>query len=285
MNYGMPYKGSKSKMAEWIIDILPGGKVLVDAFGGGGAISHCAVLSGKWEKVIYNELEPLIAKAFSMAAHGKFKGERRWISREEFNLLKDSDPYAAICFSFGNDLKTYCYGKDIEEGKRLLHELIFEEDVQKRRLCWHKMITFLQRLQSLQSLQSLERLQSLESLESLERLQSLEIHNMSYECLEIPDGAIIYCDIPYKDTNDYISEFNHEKFYDWCRNNKNLVFISEYSMPNDFHLVDQIEKRTTLSSTNNNTKTIERLYCNKPFKRPKQVTLFDFLKEDENDTL
>ena len=272
MNYGMPYKGSKTKIAEWIIDILPAGKVLVDAFGGGGAISHCAVLSGKWEKVIYNELEPLIAKAFKMAVHGEFKGERRWISREEFNLLKDSDPYAAICFSFGNDIKTYCYGKDIEEGKRLLHELIFEEDIQKRRLCWCKMITFLQ------SLESLER------LERLERLQSLEIHNMSYECLEIPDGAIIYCDIPYKDTNDYISEFNHEKFYDWCRNNKNLVFISEYSMPDDFYLVDEIEKTSSFSSTTA-TKTIERLYCNKPFKAPKQVTLFDFLKEDENDAL
>lgn len=36
MQYGMPYMGSKSKIAEWIIDILPEGKVLVDAFGGGG---------------------------------------------------------------------------------------------------------------------------------------------------------------------------------------------------------------------------------------------------------
>ena len=39
--------------------------------------------------------------------------------------LKDTDPYVAICFSFGNDLKTYCYGKDIEETKKALHYAIF----------------------------------------------------------------------------------------------------------------------------------------------------------------
>ena len=31
----------------------------------------------------------------------------------------------AICFSFGNDLKTYCYGKDVEPLKKALHYAIF----------------------------------------------------------------------------------------------------------------------------------------------------------------
>ena len=58
MNYGFPYMGSKSKIADWVIDQLPSGKRLVDLFGGGGAITHCAVESKKWQQVVYNELNP-----------------------------------------------------------------------------------------------------------------------------------------------------------------------------------------------------------------------------------
>lgn len=36
-DYGMPYMGSKSKIALDIIKKLPSGKRLVDLFGGGGA--------------------------------------------------------------------------------------------------------------------------------------------------------------------------------------------------------------------------------------------------------
>ena len=35
----MPFKGSKCKIAEKIINILPDAEVFVDLFGGGGAIS------------------------------------------------------------------------------------------------------------------------------------------------------------------------------------------------------------------------------------------------------
>lgn len=37
-NYGMPYLGSKNKIAEDIIDFLPSGNRLVDLFGGGEVI-------------------------------------------------------------------------------------------------------------------------------------------------------------------------------------------------------------------------------------------------------
>lgn len=43
----------------------------------------------------------------------------------DFFRLKDTDPYVAICFSFGNDLKTYCYGKEVEPLKKALHYAIF----------------------------------------------------------------------------------------------------------------------------------------------------------------
>lgn len=122
--YGMPYKGSKNAIAEKLIEVLPPAEHFYDLFGGGGAITHCALLSGKYKHVHYNEIDPLISKAFGMAIHGEFKNETRWISREDFNRLKDTDPYVAICFSFGNDLSTYCYSREIEPFKKALHNAI-----------------------------------------------------------------------------------------------------------------------------------------------------------------
>ena len=119
-NYGLPYQGSKNQIAEEIIDFLPQGNRLVDLFGGGGAISHCASLSGKWKSILYNEYNPLVVKAFIMAINGEFDNDNRWIDREEFNRLKDSDPYVAFAFSFSNNLLSYAYSDDSVELKKAL---------------------------------------------------------------------------------------------------------------------------------------------------------------------
>lgn len=57
--YGVPYRGSKNKLAEDIIALLPKGRRLVDLFAGGCAMTHCALLSEKWERVLCNDLYPL----------------------------------------------------------------------------------------------------------------------------------------------------------------------------------------------------------------------------------
>ena len=36
MRYGLPYKGSKNSIAEWIVDSLPRADIFVDLFFGGG---------------------------------------------------------------------------------------------------------------------------------------------------------------------------------------------------------------------------------------------------------
>ena len=122
---GLPYKGGKSKLAERIVSIFPHAEHLYDLFSGGCAIAHCALLKNKFPHVHINDINPMMPQAFVKALQGGFDDEDRWISREDFFKLKDTDPYVAICFSFGNDLKTYCYGKDIEETKKALHYAIF----------------------------------------------------------------------------------------------------------------------------------------------------------------
>ena len=127
-NYGLPYMGSKNKLAEEIVNFLPQKKVLVDLFGGGGAISDCAIQSGKYEKIIYNELNSLISETFQKAINGEYENERRWVSREEFEKLKKTDGYVAICFSFSNNCNTYMYGPKIEPYKRAYHYAIVFDD-------------------------------------------------------------------------------------------------------------------------------------------------------------
>ena len=124
-NFGISYKGSKSRIADKIVGLLPRAEHFYDLFAGGCAISHCALLKNKYKHIHINDINPMMPKAFVKALQGGFDDEDRWISREDFFRLKDTDPYVAICFSFGNDLKTYCYGKNIEETKKALHYAIF----------------------------------------------------------------------------------------------------------------------------------------------------------------
>ena len=125
MTYGLPYKGSKTKLAERIIDLMPRAEHLYDLFAGGCAIAHCALVKGKYGHVHINDINPMMPQAFVKALNGGFDDEDRWISREDFFRLKDTDPYAALCFSFGSDTRTYIYGKDKEEYKKALHYAIY----------------------------------------------------------------------------------------------------------------------------------------------------------------
>lgn len=84
-------------------------------------------------------------------------------------------------------------------------------------------------------------------------IQDVDFLIGSYDKLEIPNDSIIYCDPPYKDTCGYKTEyFDHEKFYDWCRQMKqkgHTIFISEYSMPDDFIEVWRGEIKTNFASS------------------------------------
>ena len=121
MKYGITYQGSKNAIAEKIIEFLPSGRRFVDLFGGGAAISHCAVLSGKWQKVLYNEYNPLLANLIKKAINGDFKNEKRWISREDFFRLKEKEGYIKYCWSFSCAGNCYLYSKEIEPWKKALH--------------------------------------------------------------------------------------------------------------------------------------------------------------------
>ena len=266
--------GSKNQIAKWVIEHLPKKENLYDLFGGGGAITHCALEYVKFERVYYNELDPLTFKAFDMAIHGKFNNENRWISREDFNKLKNKDPYVAICFSFGNNLRNYCYSKQIEKLKKALHYAICFSDFKllqdlgielktkiSERIELTKQVKELLKLNHLQ-MQNLEALNRLQSLERLESLQHLYLTNKDYADVQIKENSVIYCDPPYKNTEKYRVDFSYANFYEWCGKQKQLVIISEYDMPDDFICIAEKEKISLMHSANRTTKT-EKLFVPK----------------------
>ena len=320
-NYGLPYTGSKSKIAHWVIDNLPRGRVLIDAFAGGCAITHRALLSQKWQTIIANDINRKYPQLFLDAVRGKYRDERRWISREDFERLKAKDAFVACCWSFSNNLQHYTYSRRIEPYKRALHYAIVFDDfapmqelmpevaqaiteallgqkkLHDRRITAQNVIVKTlkrltgdnyahqsiqsnplyrsilhsnkdaQSLESLQSLQSLERLERLQSLESLQSLERLRVTSLSYDEIDIPDDAVVYCDPPYHACRGHLYEgtadaFDHCTFYDWCvRVSKtNPIFISEYSIDDDrFEVVAEKQKMTRLASVKSFNVT-ERLY-------------------------
>ena len=372
MKYGLPYKGSKNKLAERIVSLMPKADHLIDLFCGGCAVSHCAILRDKWPHIHINDIDWRPVTLFVDALDGQYCDETRWISREDFFRLKDTDPYVAIVWSFGNNMRDYLYSQEIEPLKRAIHFAMFYGDYEPARELGHD-LSFIEPLHDLQKRyiavkhyfsrlghfqqQSFEGGAELECSPGVSREIQLQSWNMGgggkttplipsndhtkcstwnvgtewgsskkkeiqriaeyhpierrnnllqiavprtaplatrcgggqkpllthsvgdYQQVEIPDGSVIYCDIPYLDTNVYDKEhgFDYERFYDWCSRQTQPMFISSYDMPDDrFRCIEEFAHRSTLSATANNLVT-ERIYIPRhqtPPPRPVQLSLF-----------
>ena len=277
---GLPYQGSKRRIATRIVDILPAASVLVDAFAGGCAITHAALLSGKFDKVIANDLSDAPQLFYYCVKYG-VPEKPRWVSREEFFALKDRDPLIRYCYSFGNDGQSYLYGRDIEPLKRAAHQAVVDGDCSllpaairepvsealgdvigtyERYLCYKRTIRELNKGRS-----DLERLQHLERLERLQHLEHLDqpaISRRDYRDVYIPDGAVVYCDPPYANTGGYGSSFDHQAFYAWCRavGKNHPLFVSEYWMPSDFRCVAEYEVHALRGSATNAQTRVEKIF-------------------------
>ena len=122
--YGAAYQGSKSKIADDIISLLPSRKYLIDAFSGGGALAHCAMESGKFEHIIANDLQTkdILEAHFLWTPEQHLEFQKKWITKEEFE--ETDNLYIKTCWSFSNNRKAYIYSKACYEYKRRLHNAI-----------------------------------------------------------------------------------------------------------------------------------------------------------------
>ena len=122
--YGAAYQGSKSKIADEIISMLPSKKYFIDSFSGGGALAHCALESGKFEHIIANDIQTkdILEAHFLWTPEQHLEFQKKWITKEEFE--KTDNLYIKTCWSFSNNRKAYIYSKACYEYKRRLHNAI-----------------------------------------------------------------------------------------------------------------------------------------------------------------
>lgn len=362
MRYGVPYQGSKNKIADWVVDHLPDGKTLVDLFAGGCAVTHAAILAGKWENFIINDLGDA-PDVFENAVNGKYANEKRWISREDFYKLKDSDPYVRYSWSFGNNGANYLYAREVESWKKALHyarvfgdtsllqnmeiegdgsradvmahkaeykekyirwwlsrqkypqaeidkliknvkadverdkeELrayllkalkssgLTQAEVQRRlgtqmaghyfgRSQWgfptqemyQRMQEFIPLPDDYNELVGLFRLR--QSLQSLQRLQRLQRLQLDYRNVEIPQGAVVYADPPYKNTDctGYAGQFDYDAFKKWLADVPFMVIVSEYNAPKGCAEIASIKKQQTMGTGNKGGTNTEKLFVQDRF--------------------
>ena len=279
MRYGLPYQGSKNSIAKWLISNLPSADTFVDLFCGGGAVTHCAMLSGKWNNFIMNDIDARLPILFKDCVYGKYTVENRreWVDRETFNRMKDKDAYIALVWSFGNNGKNYIYGSDIEKFKKDYHRAVYSNDTSilekygykinpsKLNDVYGRYLEFNRQIKKFarNDLGILSRQIEIERLQRLQSLQSLQSLGVDYRSVKIPNDAVIYCDIPYAGTNcGKYQGFNHGEFYEWAEKQDN-IFISEYQMPENFIPIAKTTK-SVLSAANGNSKVAtEYLFTNR----------------------
>ena len=273
---GLPYQGSKKKVAKKIVEIIKqnfgADKVVYDVFGGGGAITAECLKTGL--DVKYNDHCSFITAAFQKV----ISSDREWlktliISREEFLKIRAKqektldDELKLLVNSFGNDRQSYLYGKAHADVKyNLAVEIIAKHNVfsgykqtdtyrnAARPFDAGKPVKN-QVLNQLEQLEQLGRLQQLQQLERLQQLEQLEVTNNDYRAFTDVEGAIIYLDPPYEnsDVDGYSDskQFNHSEFYDWAVKmaRENIVLLSSYTVSDDrFEEVFRFETaRSTLS--------------------------------------
>ena len=122
--YGAAYQGSKAKIADEIIALLPSRKYFIDAFSGGGALAHCALESKKFEHIIANDIQTkdILEAHFLWTPEQHLEFQKKWVTKEEFE--NTNNLYIKTCWSFSNNRKAYIYSKDCYEYKRRLHNAI-----------------------------------------------------------------------------------------------------------------------------------------------------------------
>ncbi len=303
MQYGIPYMGSKSKIARNIIYALPSGERLVDLFGGGFAISHCALLSGKWKRVLYNDIDPLLPPLITDAIQGKYSYDvftPEWVSREEFHARKATDGYVKYIWSFGNGGDGYMYSEENEGRKRSgfefvvngtiddfirsvdgLEEAVTATDIKRRRRQFTRFMKNAGDRCDLEGMQQLERLQCLERLERLQCLERLEMTCKDYREYEYREGDVVYCDPPYEGTYGYGDDYESKPFYDWAATRDFEVIFSSYGISDErFYPFKEWDKRSLLAQGGTKGKNVlktERLYSNRPrvLTRATQMGMFD----------
>ena len=212
---GLPYIGSKKKIAKKLIEIIKQNfgtdKTIYDLFGGGGAITLECKLQGL--NVVYNDIDPIPGQMIQKI----LSEDREYIktlicSREEFFQIRDKedksidDHLKLLVNSFGNNNKDYLYSKKHSDIKYKLGKEVIEkhdcfygykktetfknfikDEENLKSLNWenakekHIGLVALQRIKQIERISQLAQLQQLQQLDRLNQLVPIQDNKESRE--------------------------------------------------------------------------------------------------------
>ena len=225
--YGIPYKGSKSRLADKIIDYMPAANNFIDLFAGGCAMTQAAAQCGKYSAVYTNDLCQMPVRLFLRACAGDLP-PIRWVSRAEFLANAATDPIAAYCWSFGNCARTYIFGRELEDWKHaLFNARVFGDFSMFKKMNINtngttadikaniaeykakyveyytatnghdaKAVARLERYADYWRIEGLDRLLRLQQLNGTPT-DKIKTSFVDYRAVPVPPNSVIYCDIPY----------------------------------------------------------------------------------------
>ena len=268
--YGLPYKGSKNKIAKRLIEFIPRTENFVDMMCGGASVSQCIKEHRPDTNVHLNDVDEQLIEFLRLIDGNGWHGIEHFIPREEFARLKDSRFDVSVCFSFGNDRRTYLYSWNKEFLMWRLEDRLIKEGLPEsyERFLKEKnkyLDVDVKYMRAVQRISSIFRFQ--------ERMHGkfASISFGTYFDYRFSDGmtpknTVVYCDIPYSDTESrqYSEKFHHERFYWWVRNSRYVCVTSEFSMPSDFVRVGEIGRREVCKPTNGKRDmTVEGLFVHR----------------------
>ena len=107
-SFGLPYMGSKNATAENIVSMFPRSRRLLDLFGGGASVTHAALVSGRFEHVVYNDVEPLMVDMLKRLMTDPLP-PLRFVDRVEFKERYKVDPMVFFTWKFPSNKLDYIF--------------------------------------------------------------------------------------------------------------------------------------------------------------------------------
>lgn len=272
--YGLPYQGSKNTLAPKIVELFPAADSFLDACCGGGAVTHAAVLSGKFKKVTaVDTWEPILRLLrATMIKYGYIDYEHYpFVSKEEFDRIRRnpetvSDSVAMFTHSFGFKGNTYAWCPERVPMKRLVHEIVLGQTAEDRRYAFLRFAAYCRDnppsremwtwVRHPEELTSLSRIRSVEeSMATRNTDTKLDIRCADLFTLDYDSHDVIYFDPPYVGTTKYrYKKFNHDRFESLLRDLKRdgkRVYVSEFECPAGYEKIASYDKLSLMNSEKN----------------------------------
>lgn len=208
----MQYLGGKVRLAKEIaakiVEYIPFGGTYVEPFCGGCAVAIKVREYRPDVTIICNDLHPYLIALLKGVADGTFEPPST-LSEEEYYYIKahkDKNPALAGFAGFGCSFmghwfqgyaRNYAGGISLQGNLRRPKAIVMHDNLLKdyRNTC-------------------------------------IQFHNVDYRALEIPEGAVVYCDPPYKTGTQYpgVPPFDYPAYMRWATTlaKTHDVFMSEY---------------------------------------------------------